>query len=176
MSKAVTKAYEFKYEGEFESLDALTVLNTQLHFVTILNEIKENIYPETKLDIRIEGVEKGSLGINHFIEVAAVSGMFVLENYGYVKTIIEVLTDLVKIHKFLDGNKPEQVEKSEEGTVKIFINGSNNVFNENAFTIFQNNGIVHEALNSTSKLLLENNDVTSIELTDKEEKKKSAAD
>lgn len=171
MSKAVTKAYEFKYEGEFQSLDALTVLNTQLNFVTILSEIKEHVYPEAKLDIRIEGAEKGSLIINHFIEIASVSGMFILDNYTYVKTLFEVLIDLIKIYKFLDGKKPDKVEKTGDGSVNLYLYGSNNSFSENAFNIFCNSGIINNAMNNTSKILLENNDVTSIELNDKEDKK-----
>ncbi len=73
-------AYQFKYEGNFKSLDAVTVLHSQLSFITILKEIKDHQFPEIKMDIRIKGLEKGSLDIHHVLEVSGVMGMFVMEN------------------------------------------------------------------------------------------------
>ena len=54
--KANANTYEFKYDGDFKSLDALTVLHSQINFVTVLKEIKDYRFPEVQLDIKIKGV------------------------------------------------------------------------------------------------------------------------
>lgn len=159
--------YEFKYEGDFKGLDALTVLHTQLNFVTILREIKEYKYPEINLDIKIEGTEQGSLDISHIIDVVAVSGMFVMENYKYVSGIFKIFSDIVRLKKFLKGKKADKIKELKGDKVEIHINGDNIHIDKDAIRIYQNNHIITNALANTSKMLADQSEVDSIEVTQK---------
>lgn len=165
-------AYEFKYEGDFKSLDALTVLHSQINFVTVLKEIKDHKFPEVKLDINIKGVEKGSLDINHVIEVATVTGMFVMENYQYISTVFEMFGDLIKLKKFLKEKKAESVKAVGNDKIEIHLNGDNIQVHPDAFKIYQNSPVITNAFNNTSKLLADNKDIDYIEVTEKRNKKK----
>lgn len=172
MAAKKTNAYEFKYEGNFKSLDALTVLHSQINFVTALKEIKDYRFPEIQLDIKIKGVEKGSLDINHIIEVAAVSGMFVMEHYQYIETVFKIFSDIVKLKKFLKGEKAAETKSVGNDKIEIHFNGSNIQIHPDAFKIYQNSPVISSAFNNTSKLLSGNNDIDYIEVTDKRKDKK----
>lgn len=165
-------AYEFKYEGNFKSLDALTVLHSQLNFVTVLKEIKDHRFPEVKLDIKIKGVEKGSLDINHVIEVAAVTGMFVMEHIEYISSVFKILGDIIKLKKFLKGAKAESVKTVGNDKIEIHLNGDNIQIDAEAFKIYQNSPVITNAFNNTSKLLADNEDIDYIEVTEKRNRKK----
>lgn len=170
--KANANAYEFKYDGDFKSLDALTVLHSQINFVTVLKEIKDYRFPEVQLDIKIKGVEKGSLDINHIIEVAAVTGMFVMENYKYIETVFEIFGDIVKLKKFLRGKKAESTKSVGNDKIEIHFTGDNIKIHADAFKIYQNSPVISNAFNNTSKLLLANDDIDFIEVTEKRNNKK----
>lgn len=172
MAAKKTNAYEFKYEGDFKSLDALTVLHSQINFVTALKEIKDYRFPEIQLDIKIKGVEKGSLDINHIIEVAAVSGMFVMEHYQYIETVFKIFSDIVKLKKFLKGEKAAETKSVGNDKIEIHFNGDNIQIHPDAFKIYQNSPVISNAFNNTSKLLSGNNEIDYIEVTDKRKNKK----
>ncbi len=172
MAAKKTNAYEFKYEGDFKSLDALTVLHSQINFVTALKEIKDYRFPEIQLDIKIKGVEKGSLDINHIIEVAAVSGMFVMEHHQYIETVFKIFGDIVKLKKFLKGEKAIETKSVGNDKIEIHLNGDNIQIHPDAFKIYQNSPVISNAFNNTSKLLSGNNDIDYIEVTDKRKNKK----
>ena len=167
-----SNAYEFKYEGNFKSLDALTVLHSQINFVTALKEIKDHKFPEIQLDIKIKGIEKGSLDINHIIEVGAITGMFVLDNYKYVESIFEIFGDIIKLKKLLKGEKASQALAVGNDKIEIHIHGDNIQIHEEAFKIYQNSPVITNAFNNTSKLLSSNDDIDYIEVTEKSKKKK----
>ncbi|POY36421.1 hypothetical protein C3K47_11795 [Solitalea longa] len=125
--------YHFKYEGDFHSVDALTILHTQLNFISILTEIKDQIYPEVKLNIKLQGLEKGSLDVQHVVEIATVSGMFVMENYSYISKIFEVFGDLVKLKSFLKGEKATETKEVGNDKIEIHIKGDNITIHPDAF-------------------------------------------
>lgn len=166
MAPNQSSTYEFKYEGDFNSLDALTVLHTQINFVSILTEIKHLQFPEIRLDIKIKGLEKGSLDVNHIIEVASVSGMFVLDNYKYVQTIFKIFGDLVKLKAFLKGEKAEKTKASDGVNISVHLNGNNIEVHPDAFRIYQNSPIITNAFNNTSKLLSTNKEIDYIEVSE----------
>ena len=167
-----TNAFEFKYEGTFDSLDASIVLNSQLNFINVLNEVRRIYCPEVKLDIRIEGVNKGSLEINHIIDVIGATGMFVHENYKYIEDVITIFTDIIKIKRFLKSSKADSVKSIDGNNITINISGDNITVNENALKIYQNSTVVTNSLNNTSKLLDQAEEVDSIEIINKENNKK----
>lgn len=86
--------YEFKYEGSFDSLDTLAVLHTQINFISMVREIKDLTYPEINLDLKMNGLEKGSLDIHHYLEVGAAAGITFMDGHEYIKNIFTILGDM----------------------------------------------------------------------------------
>lgn len=165
-------SYTFKYDGEFKSLDALTVLHTQLNFVTIVSEIKDHKYPELKLDFKIKGLTKGSLDVHHVVEVAAISGMFVIQNYEYITNVFKIFSDLISIKKFLKGKKADSEKELPNGKIVIEFNGDNITVEKDAIKIYQQSPIITNSLVNTGKLLSENEDIDFIEVSENKSNKK----
>lgn len=162
-----TLYYTFKFEGKFKSLDALTVLTTQLNFVYLISEVKERIFPEVKMDFRIKGITKGSLNIHHLVEVGVVSGMFVLENYEYLQTTFKIISDLVKLKTFLGDKKADKVEKHGD-QIHIHLNGDHITVESNAFNIYQTNGTFNNAIVNIGRALDDAKEVTGMKLSSNE--------
>lgn len=167
MKKNNTHTFEFKYEGEFSSLDTSVVLNSQLQFINILKEIKDVQFPELELNMRIKGVEKGSLDINHVIEIVSVTGLYVLDNYEYFKTLFEILKDLFKLKLFLKDKKADSVTEHQNNVVNVYLNGNNIHVHSGAFNIYQGNPQVTNAFSNTGKLLQESGDIDYIQVKEK---------
>jgi len=165
-------SYTFKYEGNFTSLDTLTVLQTQLNFVTIISEIKDHQFPELKLDFKIEGLQKGSLDVQHVVEVATVSGMFVIEHQEYIRTIFNIFKDLITIKKFLKGNRADKEDASSGDRITIYFNGDNINVSKDAIKIYQSSPIITSSILNTGKLLSENNEVEFVEVNEQNSKNK----
>lgn len=164
--------FEFKYEGKFDSLDASIVLNSQLNFINILNEVRRQHCPEVELSIRIEGVNKGSLEINHLIDVVGATGIFLHENYKYIEDVITIFTDIIKLKRFLKSSKADSVKASEGNNVTVNINGDGITVHEGAIRIYQNSTVVNNSLNNTSKLLKQAEEVECLEIINKDKGKK----
>lgn len=171
-AKQKSVSYMFTYDGDFKSLDTLTVLHSQINFVTILSEIKDHIHPELKLDFKIKGVSQGSLNIQHLVDVMAVSGLFVIEHYEYISNIFQIFGDIVSLMKFLKGQRAEKTESSADGNIYIWLDGDNITVHPDAFKIYQNSPIITNSLNNTGKLLSENEDIDRVQVTDTTKKNK----
>lgn len=164
--------YEFKYEGKFTGLDALTVLHSQINFVSAIKEIKDHKFPEIQLDFKINGLEKGSLDINHVIEVAAVSGMFVMENVEYIENVFKIFGDIIKLKKFLKEKKADEVKSLRGDTIEIHLNGDNIQIASDAFKIYQNSQIISGTLTNTGRLLNGDKEIEFVQISEKKTKKK----
>src|SRR5690242_18048307 len=97
----LSNEYSIKYKGKFDSLDALTVLQSQIQFLNIINEIVVTEHPEISFQLRIKGFKKGSLDVQQILDMSIASGMFAMENFEYVKSIFKVFSDVIKIKGFL---------------------------------------------------------------------------
>lgn len=165
-------SYTFKYDGDFKSLDALTVLHTQLNFVTIVSEIKDHKYPELKLDFKIKGLTKGSLDVNHVVEVASVTGMFVITNYEYITNVFQIFKDLIALKKLLKDKRADSEKELSNGKIIVELNGDNITVEKDAIKIYQNSPVIANSLINTGKLLSDNSEVDYVEVSENLTKEK----
>lgn len=168
--------FEFKYEGTFNGLDASLVLNTQLQFLTVLQEIKETHFPEIELEIKLKGLENGSLNVNHLIEIASVTGMFLLEHHDYIKTLFEIFKDLIALKLTLKDGKAEEIKPINESKISISVNGNNNnvIIHPGALQVYQNNQTISDALCAFSKSVQAAPEIEYVQLSAKAEDLKIA--
>ncbi|GAB1462864.1 hypothetical protein [Pedobacter sp.] len=158
-----SKVYEFKYEGEFHAIDALTVLYTQISFISIIDEIKKQTVPDAKLEIKLQGLEKGSLEVQQVIELITPAGLFLVDNYSSIKKIFTIFSDLFKIKSFLGSKKATEAVKTNNG-ISITVEGNNNniIISPEAWQLFQDNAKINSAINNAGKTLLDNREVDQI--------------
>ena len=162
-----SNVYEYKYSGDFEAIDAVAVLQTQLTFISIVTEIKNQIAPDSRLDIKIQGLKKGSLEVHQIIELVTPLGLFVTDNYDTVKTIFKILGDLFKIKSLLGSKKADEVTTTDNSvTIMLNVEGNNNtiVVSPEAWKLYQDNQKINDGLIRTAKTLDERNEVKQIEV------------
>jgi len=175
MNQQIT-TFEFKYQGESTSIDINTLLVSQFQYTAILNEIKNQLFPDIELKIKIQSFERNSFDVNQIIEVTTVTGLLIFENKEFIAEIFKYLKAYLEIKKLLGDKKPDSVEKVENNNVALTINveGNNNtiVVAENALKIFQNNYAIHRALTKNGEILEKDPEIEGIQITNQITKEK----
>ena len=121
------KNIEFKYQGDSHYIDMNTLLVSQFHFSAIVNEFKNQLYPDINLKIKVKSFEKGSFDINQLFEISAVSALFGLQNINYISNLFSVIADYISIQKFLKGQKAsETFDRNNKVEIHLSISGENN--------------------------------------------------
>jgi hypothetical protein len=163
--------FEFKYQGDIEAIDINTLVNSQLQYSYILNEIKNQLFPDIDLKIRVQSFEKGSFDINQIIEVSIVTGTLIFENREYIKEIFKILKLYLDIKKILGDKKPDKVTDIETNKVELAINvpGDNNIIivDKEAFNLYQTNYTIHRALYKNGQILIKDNEIEGIQVIEK---------
>jgi|GEM_PF-5188356 hypothetical protein len=164
-SSLKSNIYEFKYSGSFQAIDAVTVLHSQLSFISLLTEIKNQIVPDSKLDIKLQGLEKGSLEVHQVIELAMPAGLFLVDNYETIKKVFSIFGDLFKVKEFLGNKKADKVVEHDNSvslTLKVDGNNNNIIISPEAWKMYVENPKINDALIRTGKTLNESQDVEEV--------------
>ncbi|NLD48572.1 MAG: hypothetical protein GX660_15520 [Clostridiaceae bacterium] len=168
MNQQIT-TFEFKYQGESTSIDINTLLVSQFQYTAILNEIKNQLFPDIELKIKIQSFERNSFDVNQIIEITTVTGLLIFENKEFIAEIFKYLKAYLEIKKLLGDKKPDSIEKVGNENIALTINvkGNNNtvVVSENAFKIFQNNYTIHRALTKNGEILEKDPEIEGIQIT-----------
>lgn len=168
--------YEFKYEGDFQALDALPVLYSQIAFISLITEIKNNLDPSVEINVKLQGLKKGSLEVHQLIELAALTTPgLIFSKYDLIKKIFEVFRDLIKIKEFLGNKKADKQVDNKNGTVNIYltVNGGTNHINasQESFSLYTNNPQISQALNKTGEALNQSRDIEEVSVRNVSAKK-----
>jgi hypothetical protein len=165
--------FEFKYQGDIDSIDLNTLLVSQLQYVTILNEIQARLYPEIKLNIKVKSFERNSFDIIQFFEIIIVSGSLFMENKEYITEILKVLKSYIDLKKLLGDKKPDKIEQVvNENTFNIYGNGNVVVVGDTALNLYKTNRTIHKALIKNSEILEGNDEIQGIEIINKVDNEK----
>lgn len=159
--------YEFIYNGDFEAVDAVSVLQTQLTFIAIVNEIKNQISPNSKLDIKLQGLKKGSLEVHQLIELVTPTALFIKDNYEIIKEIFEIFGDIFKLKSFLGNKEADQITRT-DNSVNIYINvkgKKNNVLvSPEAWKLYTENAKINDNVIRAGKTLDESLEIKEIKV------------
>lgn len=164
--------FEYKYNGEIDFIDINTLLSTQIHFVSIINEVQRNIFPEIDLKINVEAPKKGSFIFQQIYEWTANSDIFTkdkveyLNNLGGVVTsIMAVVCSLYGLFKFLKGKKAEKIEDDGNGKIKIKNNEGEILIVENViFNLYTSNQSLNDAFRKQAEALENDINVEGIQI------------
>lgn len=153
--------FEYKYNGEIDFIDINTLLTTQIHFVSIINEVQRNIFPEIDLKINVEAPKKGSFIFQQVYEWTANSDIFSKEKVEYlsnlggvVTSIMGVVGSLYALYVFLKGKKAEKIEDNGNGKIKIKNNEGEILIVENViFNLYTSNQSLNDAFRKQAEAL-----------------------
>lgn len=163
--------YEFKYQGDIEAIDINTLVNSQLQYSYILNEIKNQLFPDIELKIKVQSFEKNSFDLHQILEVSVITGTLIFENREYIKEIFKILKLYLDIKKVLGDKKPDKITEVETNKVElnISVNGDNNIVlvEREAFSLYQSNYTIHKALSKNGNVLLNDAEIEGIQVIDK---------
>lgn len=162
---------DFKYHGDTHFIDANTLINTQFHFLAIVQEVGRTVNPSIKISVKYQAFKKGSFEVSQLIEIATVAGLFSAPHLGFIKDVLSYVSDYLSIKSFLKGEKATKiVEKKNNQTVEVHLHGSNITVHADAFKVYQNNLTVHQGFIKSGETLLGDENVDGIELIEKKTK------
>lgn len=163
--------YTFKYESDSESIDINTLLLSQIHFTTVLNEIKNEVAAGSNLKIRVTPLQKGSVPFNFILDLSWLESLFSAADFAYnhSKDIIEAFLALIYIRKELKGKKAKKITVDGDDVV-IETEDTEIRVNRKVYKIYEDNATVDQALKKGFEAIDSDEDITGITLLDEAKK------
>jgi hypothetical protein len=158
--------FVFRYEGDLEYIDINTLITSQYHLTTVINEVKNEVCPENKLEIKIKPLEKASWPIELKLLLENYN-LFSAESVNYISNIIEILVGLIALRVFLGGRKEETKIVIDN---RVIINLDNRTFetNETIYNIHAKNVTVDSSFNRAFEAIENDEDIDSIKITNRD--------
>lgn len=162
--------YTFKYNSDNDSIDLDTLLISQIHFGTVLSEIKNEVAGNAALSIKIRPLEKGSVPFDIILNVAWIRTLISPETIAYASGIISILVGLFQIRLWLKGEKPTQIDVDGD---KVTIKKGDVVFtiDRRTYLLYERNATIDLAIKKAFEAIEKDDDVTGIELQDENKKR-----
>jgi len=133
--------FTIEFSGETSEIDVNVLLTSLLNFNTAIQEIKQSIFPDAKLDIKVKPFGEGSfllhLGMNlpDLLPIGSAALLGLIENIPFIQQVLSIFANSISIKKFLDGNPPKEISKElPDGNIQI-INHNGDTLNINATTV-----------------------------------------
>lgn len=123
------KAIKFKFEGQNHSIDANTVINTLIHYQSIINIINEELGEgDYKIKMQVNAFEQGSFIIDVSLVSSFIEKVFNRENVQYLTNLVSVFGVVFMVYQARKGkpitNKKEipDISINIEKVIKIYNN------------------------------------------------------
>lgn len=177
-----TKKLHIKFEGstmEAGRIDASDFANTVSATAELLKFIAKSVESTKNRQVHIDivALEKGSFEVDLAItikDLAEVAPALVplltdVHVISSAKQLIEILKSLIKVKKFLKGEKPSKVEIIQnDGSPHVAIHGNSGTVNVNVntFNLLQSEGASKKLHKIVQPLLKEDSELESIEVSE----------
>ncbi len=165
---------KIKFDGQTHQIEANTLINSLLHFTTIVQEINTELKTDKKIDIKINSLSEGSFLIHFTLEsltlLEQAKKLFSSEASGAVANVITQVTLVYAVARFLMGKKPKTSIKTDKNQTVIENEKGDTITIENITINIYNNKIIQKSLNQEFTTLENDPNVTGFEILDKEDK------
>lgn len=109
---------QIKFEGEKSQIDANTLVNTLIHYNSVLTLINEEYgQGSQKINLVVNAIEKGSFIIDLSVVESLVKSLFSSKSVEYIAGVITIFGGILGAHKHLKG-RPAKSEE-ERAAIKI---------------------------------------------------------
>lgn len=161
---------KIKFDGETHQIEANTLINSLLHFTTIVQEVNKDLKTNKKIEVKINALPEGSFLIHLTLEAAGflqqARDIFAGPTASAIANIIEITGGIYLTYRFLKGKKPTSIEATENSTTITNESGDKLTIQNMAVNIYVNNKKVQESLAQEFQTLDNDPNVTGFELLD----------
>lgn len=148
---------QIKFDGQNHQIDANTLINTLIHYSTVINVTNDMIGDGSrKVNIKINALEKGSFVINIELVESFVKTLFSDNTMSYLADLTAVVGGVYALYALLKG-KPAKEETN------INIENKSITVNKTTINIY-NNKTVREAISKSIETVNEDPAVESVEI------------
>lgn len=155
-----TESIQIKFAGQEHQIDANTLINTLIHYNTVINIVNDTIGDgNRKVNIKINAIEKGSFVIDIELVASFIKNLFSSENIGYLANLAGIVGGVYALYGALKG-KPA---KDEDSQTIINIDNKNIIIDKSTINIY-NNKVVREAISKSIQTINEDPAVDGIEM------------
>lgn len=159
--------YTFQYGSDSDSIDLNTLLLSQIHFSTVLNEIKNEFAKDANLSIKIKPLEKGSVPFDIILDLTWVETLL---NFGglvidYSDKIIASLLGIMEIRRRLKGKKPHKIELKKDKVI-VTIDDTSIEVDAEIYKLYENNAVIDQAIKKGFEAINKDEDVTEVKILD----------
>jgi hypothetical protein len=177
------EAMKIKFGGQTNQIEANTLINTLIHFTNVVQEVSNGLshdmHTDKKVEIKIKALEPGSFNVAmDFVTstVGAITTFFTKDTLSYAANLVQTVGGVYNLAKFLKGNKPASIERT-DNSIKIENNsGEVKYFDFRGANIYLNNPTIKEAISQQFDTLENDPNVSDFELLDKDSKPLFEAD
>ena len=138
---------KIKFEGQTHQIDANTLINTLIHYQSVITEANKGLSGGAKaIELKVNAFEKGSFVVDVSIEESFILQMFSGDTMEYLANLATVVGGVFAAYKILKG-KPAKSDK-EKDAITININNNNIVVNQTIINVY-NQPLVREAVSKS---------------------------
>ncbi len=91
---------EFRYLGG-NYIDINTLLTSQFHFLSIVNELQKELHPNNRINIKIGAFKEGSFVVKLLMESTWVANLLHQDNGAVISDIFATFKDIIAVYKLL---------------------------------------------------------------------------
>lgn len=154
------ESIQIKFEGQTHQIDSNTLINTLIHYNTIINISNDYIGDGIrKVNVKINAIEKGSFIIDIELVESLVKNIFSSENISYLSNLAGIVGGVYAIYQHKKG-KPINNE------THINIDNHNIIINDTTVNIY-NNQVVRESISKSIETANEDSAVEGIKISNK---------
>lgn len=158
-----TESIQIKFEGQDHQIDANTLINTLIHYNTIINISNEIMGDGSrKVNVKINALQKGSFVIDIELVESVIKTLFSADNISYLANLAGSVGGVYALYHFFKG-KPASKESINNTSIKI--DNKNLIINETTINIY-NNQTVREAISKSIQTINEDPAVEGIKIGD----------
>ncbi len=154
-----------RYDTQPAQINAGTLLSSLFNFVALIEEINSEVFPEQRLEIKIEAFEPGSFTVLTRI-LGSIGEIFkkAMNGIENIQKIIEIFRQIIELKKFLAGEEPVKAKEANGDILVTNSQGNNIVVNRNTYNIYTTNSVANKYLKHAFEALIEDPSIGGIEL------------
>ena len=160
--------FTFKYEGDLEYIDFDTLYVSQLHFTEFIKEVKDSLYPDGELKIKVKALPPGSFPIELSLDLVETTKNLVLVGATTLLAaggLFSAVNSIIDFYKNLRGAKPDKEEDRGDKTI-IYIDNRTFEINTSIYEAVKSNPKIRKELSATFEKIERDDEVTGVELLD----------
>lgn len=159
--------FVFKYNGDLEYIDFETLYTSQLHFTEFIRELKDSLYPDGELKIKVKALPKGSFPIELLldVDVAKNVALWAFAGAGAVGTIVATINSVFELFKNLKGRKPDKEVEKDDITI-IYIDNRTFQISTSVYQAVKNNPKIRQELSLSFNRIKNDDEIVGVELLD----------